>query len=148
MRIRFWIPGAIFAVLAAIAAVLTLFEPETIGRPLPTTVEEIEGWTITLTEEEKIRHKEKTFLMLWKGTPNPAFVPDEEPANGRAVSVTGQESGPEPANGRAVSVIGQESGLEPANGKALGVAVTNGQKSVFQADVTLKKHEDHIVYRL
>ncbi|CAD5117723.1 DgyrCDS6470 [Dimorphilus gyrociliatus] len=52
-----WLPGVIFGGMSLVAAVLTLFLPETLNRPLPQTIEEVEGWTRTLTKEEKMKAK-------------------------------------------------------------------------------------------
>ncbi len=40
-----WIPNIVFGVLAVVAAGLGLLLPETAGRPLPQTVEDIEMWS-------------------------------------------------------------------------------------------------------
>jgi len=40
-----WIPGLIFAVLAFATGLLVLLLPETLNRPLPETVKEVESWT-------------------------------------------------------------------------------------------------------
>ena len=46
-RIINWAPGVIFGLLALVAGLLTLLLPETYHRPLPTSVEEIAGWSRT-----------------------------------------------------------------------------------------------------
>lgn len=46
--------------LSLIGAGLALLEPETLGRPLPNTVEEINSWTLTLDSEGRERAKEVT----------------------------------------------------------------------------------------
>ena len=43
-----WLPNVVFGVLCLIAGVFTLLLPETLGRPLPQTIEEVEAWTRTL----------------------------------------------------------------------------------------------------
>ena len=44
IRVAPWFPGVVFGVMAVIAAGLTLLLPETLGRPLPQTIEEVENW--------------------------------------------------------------------------------------------------------
>ena len=44
--------------LSTIAAFVTLLGPETVGRRLPETVDEIDNWSITLSKEEKHAYKE------------------------------------------------------------------------------------------
>ena len=39
-----WIPGAVFAITALLTGALALVLPETLNRPLPDTIEEIEAW--------------------------------------------------------------------------------------------------------
>lgn len=57
-----WLPSLIFAVLSIVGGIVTFMLPETVGRNLPTTVEEVASWPLTLTEEEKIAFKnEKIF---------------------------------------------------------------------------------------
>ena len=41
--------------MSILAAILTLFLTETLGRPLPQTIREVEQWTRNLTPEEKQR---------------------------------------------------------------------------------------------
>ena len=41
--------------MCILAAILTLLLPETLGRPLPRTIREVEQWTRTLTPEEKAK---------------------------------------------------------------------------------------------
>ncbi len=43
-----WLPNVVFGALCLIAAIFTLLLPETLGRPLPQTIEEVEQWTRTL----------------------------------------------------------------------------------------------------
>lgn len=50
-------PAVIFGAMSLIAAVLTLFLPETLNRPLPQSIEEVENWTRTLTKQEKMKAK-------------------------------------------------------------------------------------------
>ena len=57
MKILPWFPNVLFGVLCLVAGGLTLLLPETLGRPLPLTVEEVENWTRTLTPEEKERYR-------------------------------------------------------------------------------------------
>jgi len=39
-----WLPGLLFGGLSTAAGLLTLLLPETLGRPLPQTMEDIEQW--------------------------------------------------------------------------------------------------------
>ena len=48
-----WAPGTIFGICALISGLLTLFLPETLGRDLPTSVEEVSSWPITISKEER-----------------------------------------------------------------------------------------------
>lgn len=52
------VPGLVMAGLSFIAAGLALLEPETLGRPLPNTIEEINQWTLSLDPEGRERAKE------------------------------------------------------------------------------------------
>lgn len=40
-----WLPGILFGVLSVIVGLLTLLLPETMNRPLPQTIEDIENWS-------------------------------------------------------------------------------------------------------
>ena len=52
-RIYNWAPGIIFGMLALVAGLLTLLLPDTYNRPLPATVEEIAGWSLTKKENDR-----------------------------------------------------------------------------------------------
>jgi len=39
-----WLPGLVFGVLSTAAGLISLLLPETLGRPLPQTIEDIEQW--------------------------------------------------------------------------------------------------------
>ena len=39
-----WLPGLVFGILSMAAGLLTLLLPETLGRPLPQTIDDIEQW--------------------------------------------------------------------------------------------------------
>lgn len=43
-----WIPGIVFATLAIVTGIFALVLPETLNRPLPETVKEVESWTRSL----------------------------------------------------------------------------------------------------
>ena len=43
-RIVPWLPGLLFGGLAVGSGMLTFFLPETLNRPLPQTIEDIENW--------------------------------------------------------------------------------------------------------
>ena len=49
----FWVPGVVFGVMSVVVGLMTLILPETHQRALPTTIEEVEGWTRTVSKEEK-----------------------------------------------------------------------------------------------
>jgi len=53
-----WLPPIMFGIMCILAAALTLLLPETLGRPLPQTVEAVQAWTRTLSAEEKTKYKE------------------------------------------------------------------------------------------
>ncbi|CAH1797125.1 unnamed protein product [Owenia fusiformis] len=53
-----WVPATVFGVLSIVVGLMTLLLPETLGRPLPQTIEEVETWTRTLSPEEVLRWKE------------------------------------------------------------------------------------------
>ncbi len=44
-------PGVVFAVVSITTGIMALLLPETLNRPLPDTIEEIEGWTRALPPE-------------------------------------------------------------------------------------------------
>jgi len=44
-RILPWLPGLLFGGLAIGSGLLTFFLPETLNRPLPQTIEDIENWS-------------------------------------------------------------------------------------------------------
>lgn len=48
-----WLPNVIFGVISLVAGGLTFLLPETLHRPLPVTIQEVEQWRLTLTKEEK-----------------------------------------------------------------------------------------------
>lgn len=40
-----WLPGILFGGLSVVVGLLTLLLPETMNRPLPQTIEDIENWS-------------------------------------------------------------------------------------------------------
>jgi hypothetical protein len=40
-----WIPSVVFTIVAMVTGGMALLLPETLNRPLPQTIEEIESWT-------------------------------------------------------------------------------------------------------
>ena len=46
-------PGVVFAVVSITTGLMALLLPETLNRPLPDTIEEIESWTRALPPELK-----------------------------------------------------------------------------------------------
>ena len=48
-----WIPGLVFTIVSIVTGLMALLLPETLDRPLPETIEEIETWQRTITPEEK-----------------------------------------------------------------------------------------------
>ena len=60
-----WVVGIVFAVTSILGAGLTLLVPETMGRKLPSSVEEIESWPLMPSKEDRgrlfrgqLKHKE------------------------------------------------------------------------------------------
>ena len=51
-----WIPGIVFTAVAFATALLALLLPETLNRPLPETVKEVESWTRSLTPAPAAPH--------------------------------------------------------------------------------------------
>ena len=49
-----WLPGVLFGALSIGGSVLILFLPETLNRPLPQTIEDIENWS----RKKHARHKD------------------------------------------------------------------------------------------
>jgi len=43
-----WIPSAVFTIVTFVTGLMALLLPETLNRPLPETIEEIESWTRSL----------------------------------------------------------------------------------------------------
>jgi len=43
-----WIPSVVFTVVTFVTGLMALLLPETLNRPLPETIEEIESWTRSL----------------------------------------------------------------------------------------------------
>jgi len=54
-----WLLNVLFGIMSLLAAIMVLYLPETLGRPLPTTIEEVEAWTRTLSQHEKDIFEEK-----------------------------------------------------------------------------------------
>lgn len=52
-----WLPGVLFGTISVVGGVLTLLLPETLGRPLPQTMQEVEQWTRRISKREKQRLK-------------------------------------------------------------------------------------------
>ena len=65
--------------MCILGAILAFLLPETSGRNLPETVEEIEQWSLTLSPAELERHYQQFKLAnLYKGVDNEGFQPDED----------------------------------------------------------------------
>ena len=47
-KVASWIPDTVFAALAVVTGILALLLPETLNRPLPETIREVESWTRSL----------------------------------------------------------------------------------------------------
>ena len=47
-KVASWIPGIVYAALAFVTGLLALLLPETLNRPLPETIKEVESWTRSL----------------------------------------------------------------------------------------------------
>jgi len=43
-----WIPSVVFTIVTFVTGLMALLLPETLNRPLPETIEEIENWTRSL----------------------------------------------------------------------------------------------------
>ena len=69
--------------MSILGAILVLFLPETLGRPLPQTIRQVEQWTRTLTpeEKEKFRQSKRTDKVRKKDT-KLDVLPEEEEPNG------------------------------------------------------------------
>ena len=48
-KVASWIPGIVFSSLAIVTGVLVLLLPETLNRPLPETIKDVENLTRSLT---------------------------------------------------------------------------------------------------
>lgn len=102
LRIKYWIPGAIFAGLSTLAAFVTLLEPETVGRNLPESIDEVDNWTITISKEERATLKEQNekrkALRNASVIPTSDIIPQEKPTTDSgqenvATATPGQENG-------------------------------------------------------
>ena len=63
VRVAPWFPGVVFGAMAILAALLTLLLPETHGRALPQSIEEIENWSrqhLEIIVEEPENEKSNT----------------------------------------------------------------------------------------
>ena len=69
--------------MSILGAILVLFLPETLGRPLPQTIRQVEQWTRTLTpeEKEKFRQSKRADKARKKDT-KLDVLPEEEEPNG------------------------------------------------------------------
>ena len=54
-----WVPGVVFAIVSITTGMMALLLPETLNRPLPDTIEEIESWSRALPEELRSKPKSK-----------------------------------------------------------------------------------------
>jgi len=55
-----WLPGLLFGGLSTAAGLLTLLLPETLGRPLPQTIEDIEQWYSDKKSDDVGKEQEMT----------------------------------------------------------------------------------------
>ena len=51
-----WLPGPLFGILSVAAGLLVLLLPETLNRPLPQTIEDIEAWSAS---PKKVQDKDQ-----------------------------------------------------------------------------------------
>ena len=56
-RILPWLPGLLFGGLSIGSGLLTFFLPETLNRPLPQTIEDIENWSKKGKKSETHQHE-------------------------------------------------------------------------------------------
>lgn len=54
-----WLAGTIFSVMALLAGGLVLLLPDTVNRPLPEVIEDVQAWTLKVQKEEKSDFKSK-----------------------------------------------------------------------------------------
>ena len=52
-----WAPGLVFTIASISTGLLALLLPETLNRPLPDTIEEIESWSRTLPKDDCVDHE-------------------------------------------------------------------------------------------
>jgi len=82
-----WFPGLLFGVMAIIGGLMTLFLPETLHRPLPLTITEVENWSRTLSKEEKEQHRQSVKEAKDRRKENVEMkpvandIPEKEPLN-------------------------------------------------------------------
>jgi len=55
-----WLPGLVFGILSMAAGLLTLLLPETLGRPLPQTIDDIEQWYSDKKSDDVGKQQEMT----------------------------------------------------------------------------------------
>ncbi|KAK2185005.1 hypothetical protein NP493_247g00003 [Ridgeia piscesae] len=110
-RIVNWAPGVIFGLLALIAGLLTTLLPETYHRPLPTSVEEIAGWSRDDDERPMKTRKRDTEKRVTVATVIPATY-DEAGKAKKEVGVTNiayaEELRDAGHNGHTGNVVGRE----------------------------------------
>ena len=103
-----WLPGTIFVVLAAISAVLVFFLPETTGRALPSTINEVEAWDDSETLAQRLGRdfKKKFDSVRSRSSTNPGYV--EDPPGG---VVPSNKSGPNEHLGNTTEVSLSSNGV-------------------------------------
>jgi hypothetical protein len=55
-----WLPGPLFGTLSIVGGLVTLFLPETLNRPLPQTIEDIENWAKEQKSSKRENQQEMT----------------------------------------------------------------------------------------
>jgi len=78
-KVAAWIPGVVFAAVAIVTGLLALLLPETLNRPLPETIKEVESWTRSIIPPPATEHRPTAPRPFHgRSSPIPEFVGDED----------------------------------------------------------------------
>ena len=78
-KVAAWIPGVVFAAVAIVTGLLALLLPETLNRPLPETIKEVEYWTRSLSPPSATPHRPPAADGVHgRSSPIPVSVGDED----------------------------------------------------------------------